>query len=109
MPLKHEEANMFEPLDEYADIQVTVSRLQASQEQIEEIKQWVRDRLRSTLFELDHSVSLKLKHGAVYEITFRCDEPNRFKDEQLAKKLYEMQIVGWEINSEFVKGNRKKV
>ena len=98
------------PIDDCADIEVSISRLQADEQQVEELKEWIKLRLRETLFDLSSRIS-RIKGGGktYYEITFRCDEPNRFNGDALSDKLHDMLLVGWDIRWTFVPGTRKTV
>lgn len=97
---------MGEPLDGYEDIEVTVKRLQCSEEQIEAIKEWLKQHLRESLINFNYNKSSR-QGRTFYEITFLCDEPNRFDGDLLGDKLEDMMLVKWEIDGRLIKGTRK--
>ncbi|HDZ49284.1 hypothetical protein LCGC14_0185220 [marine sediment metagenome] len=101
---------MRDVIDDRADLEVSISRLQAEEFQIKELRDWLEKRLQETLLNFTHKIEQVGKdEKTFYEVTFRCDEPNRFKGDALANKLHEMLLVGWDINWTFVPGKRKTV
>jgi hypothetical protein len=93
---------MNKPLDENAKLDITVSNIMATNEEIEEFKKTITTRLKDNCT-LPVSVFKRVSSkGNIYEVTFTVLKPKHFNLDLIGHFLHTLKIVGFRIEGTYV-------
>ena len=89
-------------LDKQAQLDVEITNLSATGEEIEKLKNLIVTRLGNNFSTLEiKTVSNDVK-GSIYEVSFRVLDPMLYNDSMVQDWLYEAGLVRWCLDSTFV-------
>lgn len=90
-------------LDENAQLDVEISNVRATDEELEKLKDLIFTGLGNNATSLKVTVVSNDAKGCRYELTFRVLNPRHFKPSTVQDWLYSVALVGWNINTTFVR------
>ncbi|MFE8072597.1 hypothetical protein QQM79_16175 [Marinobacteraceae bacterium S3BR75-40.1] len=97
-------AQMNNEIDENAKLDVEISNLRATEDEVEKLKAMITEKfdrkITNPAITLDRVDS---KGAPVYEVNFKVLDPKNFKIETIQEFLYSLSLVGWRVEGTFVK------
>lgn len=90
-------------LDEHAQLDVEISNLRATDEELGKLKALIVTGLGNNATSLKVTAISNDIKGSRYELTFRVLNPRHFKLSTVQDWLYAAGLVGWNLNATFVR------
>lgn len=90
-------------LDAHAQLDVEISNLRATDEELEKLKDLIVTGLGNNATSLKVTAVSNDAKGSRYELTFRVLNPRHFKLSTVQDWLYAATLVGWNLNATFVR------
>lgn len=90
-------------LDEHAQLDVEISNLRATDEELEKLKCLIVTGLGKNATPLKITAASHDSKGSRYEITFRVLNPRNFNPSTVQDWLHAVALVGWSLNATFVR------
>lgn len=92
-------------IDEAAQLDVEISNLYATTEEIDKLKKFIAFRYNGNTLPPVVRLVGSDKKGEKYEIFWRIIDPSSFRLEKIQEWLYEANLVGWKLNLTVVKND----
>ncbi len=90
-------------LDEHAQLDVEITNLRATNEELEKLKHLIVAGLGKNATPLKITAVSNDAKGSRYEVTFRVFNPRHFNLSTVQDWLYAVALVGWSLNATFVR------
>lgn len=90
-------------LDEHAQLEVEISNLRATDEELERLRHLIVTGLGKNATPLKIAAVSNDAKGSRYEVTFRVLNPRHFNLSTVKDWLHAATLVGWSVNATFVR------
>jgi len=90
-------------LDENAKLNVDISNLLATEEELEKLKELIVKKLGVNTTSPTVTFERSNGKGDFYEVNFTIPNPKSFKVDILKEWLHSLTLVGWHVNATFVR------
>lgn len=90
-------------LDEHAQLNVEISNLRATDEELEKLKHLIVTGLGKNATPPKITAVSNDAKGICYELTFRVLNPKNFEQSTVQNWLYAVTLVGWTLKATFVR------
>lgn len=90
-------------LDENAKLKVDISNLLATKEKLEKLQELIVEKLGVNTTSPEVTFDRSNKKGDFYDVNFTILKPKSFKVDILTEWLHSLTLVGWHVNTTFVR------